>query len=147
MTQSTDSKDAVYAFMQNRLGYTDDELTQFKKSARNWKILEKAGELTNKTVIFEVVQSSGCNIEHKVGDQFIFSAEGYMLAHKCPKKICPYILPAMSRLMWIIQERIYEGADPRPYFYKAHCEDVGIDCGGWGRVVIEAKIVDRQSLL
>lgn len=145
MTEPADSKDAVFSFMQKRLGYTDDELTQFKKMPRNLKILEKAGELVNKTVIFEVVQSRGCNIEHKIGDQFIFSAEGYMLAHKCPKKICPYIMPAMSRLMWVIQERIYESLEPKPYFYRAHCEDVGIDCGGWGRVVIEAKIVDRQK--
>jgi uncharacterized repeat protein (TIGR04076 family) len=129
--------------VQERLGYSDDELEQFRKNPRNQKIMEKSGDLLSKTVIFEVVESSGCNIEHKKGDQFIFSAEGYMLAHKCPKKICPYIMPAMSRLMWVIQERIYEGLDPRPYFYMGQCEDVGLECGGWGRVLIEAKIVDR----
>ena len=88
-------------------------------------------------------ESHGCNIEHKAGDRFVFSAEGYMLAHKCPKKICPYILPAMSRMMWIIQERIYEGLDPLPYFHRAHCQDVGIECGGWGKILIEARIENR----
>jgi uncharacterized repeat protein (TIGR04076 family) len=90
------------------------------------------------------VESHGCNIEHKVGDQFLFAAEGYMLAHKGPKKVCPYIMPAISRMMWVIQERIYEGLDPRPYFSRGHCEDVGINCGGWGRVVVEAKIMARK---
>ncbi len=50
----------------------------------------------------------------------------------------------MARLMWVIQERIYEGLDPRPFLYRAHCEDVGIGCGGWGQVTIEAKIMDRK---
>jgi uncharacterized repeat protein (TIGR04076 family) len=135
--------EAVWKFMQQRLGYSDEELEQFKGSPRNHKILRKAGDMGNKTVVFEVVESHGCNIQHHVGEKFFFSAEGYMLAHKGPKKICPYIMPAMSRLMWIIQERIYEGLDPHPYFYRAHCEDVGLDCGGWGRVVIEPKIVNR----
>lgn len=143
MTEDKKAENALWQFMQQRLGYSDAELNTFRSMPRNRKIMEKAGDLANKTVIFEVMESHGCNIEHKAGDQFIFSAEGYMLAHKCPKKICPYILPAMSRLMWVIQERIYEGLDPRPYFYRAHCEDVGIECGGWGKVLIEAKIVNR----
>jgi len=143
MTEDKKAEDVLWQFMQQRLGYSDAELHTFRSVPRNRKIMEKASDLMNKTVIFEVIESRGCNIEHKPGDRFIFSAEGYMLAHKCPKKICPYILPAMSRLMWVIQERIYEGLDPRPYFYRAHCEDVGIECGGWGKVLIEAKIVNR----
>ena len=136
----------VWRFMQQRLGYTEAELQKFKNDPRNRKVMEASAELLGKTVVFEVVESHGCNIEHKVGDRFYFSAEGYMLAHKGPKKVCPYILPAMSRLMWIIQERIYEGLDPHPMFHRAQCEDVGIECGGWGRIVIEPKIVDRKEL-
>jgi len=143
MSEQQQAEDAIWKFMQQRLGYSNDELEKFRQDPRNRKIMEKSSELLSKTVVIEVVESHGCNIEHKKGDQFIFSAEGYMLAHKCPKKICPYIMPAMSRLMWLIQERIYEGLDPRPYFYRGHCEDVGIECGGWGRVLIEAKIIDR----
>ena len=137
----------IWKFMQNRLGYTDDEMEMFKNNPRNSKIMEKAGDLLSKTVVFEVTESHNCNIEHKIGEKFYFSAEGYMLAHKGPKKVCPYILPAMSRMMWVIQERIYEDLDPRPYFYCGHCEDVGIDCGGWGKVNFEAKIIDRKELV
>jgi uncharacterized repeat protein (TIGR04076 family) len=134
----------IWRLMQQRLGYTDAELELFMNDPRNRKIMERAADLLGKTVEFTVVQSHGCNIEHKVGDKILFAAEGYMLAHKGPKKVCPYILPPMARMMWVIQERIYEGLDPKPYFYRGHCEDVGIDCGGWGRVVFEAKIVDRK---
>jgi len=135
--------EGIWKLMQHRLGYTDDELEKFKNDPRNRKIMAKSKDLLGKTIVFEVVKSRGCNIEHKVGDKFLFSAEGYMLAHKGPKKVCPYILPAMARLVWIIQERIYEGLDPKPFFHRAHCDDVGLDCGGWGCVVFEAKVVDR----
>lgn len=136
-------QDDIWKFMQKHLGYNDEQLEKFISNPRNLKVFEKWNDLLNKTIIFEVVESHGCNIEHKIGDQFLFSATGYMLAHKCPKKICPFIMPTMARMMAIIQERIYEGIDPMPLFYRGQCEDVGIDCGGWGRVIIEPKIVNR----
>lgn len=135
----------IWKYMQRRLGYTDEELEEFRNNPRNRKIMEKSADMLNKTVVFEVVRSQGCNIEHKAGDKFFFSAEGYMLAHKGPKKVCPYILPSMARMMWVIQERIYEGLDPRPFFYCGHCEDVGLACGGWGSVNFEARVVDRKD--
>ncbi len=134
----------VWKFFQNRLGYTDAEIEDFKNDPRWQKILMRSNDLLGKTIIFEVIESQGCNIEHKVGDQFLFSPEGYMLAHKGPKKVCPYIMPSMARLMAVIQERMYEGLDPQPFFYRAHCEDVGLKCGGWGQVLIEVKIADRD---
>ena len=136
--------EAVWKIMKDKLGYTEEESKKFKNNPRNVKIMKAAETLMNKTIIFEVAKSHGCNIEHKIGDKFYFSAEGYMLAHQGPKKVCPFILPTMARLVWVIQERIYEGLDPQPSFNFAHCEDVGIDCGGWGRVVIEAKGIERQ---
>ena len=135
----------LWKHFQTHLGYNDVEMEIFRNDPRWVKILERSEDFLKKTVIFEVYESHGCNIEHKVGDRFYFSPEGYMLAHKGPKKVCPYILPAMSRMMWVIQERMYEGLDPRPYFYRGHCDDVGLKCGGWGSVVIEAKIVEREK--
>jgi uncharacterized repeat protein (TIGR04076 family) len=130
--------------MQQRLGYNDEELEIFRNNPRNIKIMQRSGDLLSKTVVFEVIESHGCNIEHKTGDRFFFSAEGYMLAHKGPKKVCPFIVPAMARLLYVIQERIYEGLDPLPYFNRAHCEDTGLRCGGWGQILIETKIMDRK---
>jgi uncharacterized repeat protein (TIGR04076 family) len=146
MTQTDQPEAEIWQAMQLHLGYSDEELETFKNDPRNQKIMARVPDLMSKTVIFEVVQSHGCNVGHKMGDQFPFAAVGYMLAHKGPKKVCPYLVSAMARLLWVIQERIYEGLDPRPVFHRGHCEDVGIDCGGWGRVVIEAKIVDRQTV-
>ena len=143
MPKDDKSFDEMWKYLQGHLGYSDKELEDFKNNPRNRKVLGKWNDLANKTIIFDVIESHGCNINHKVGDRFLFGATGYMLAHKCPKKICPYIMPAMVRMMSIIQERIYEGLDPLPLFSRGQCDDVGIECGGWGRVIIEPRIVDR----
>ncbi len=138
--------DNLWKYLQERLGYNDDELEKFKNNPRNVKVLQKAGDLLNKTVIFEVTYSHGCNIEHKTGDKFYFAAEGYMLAHKGPKKVCPYIMTTMAKMMTIIQERIYESLNPHPLFFnRGQCEDIGLECGGWGKIIIEARVEERKN--
>jgi uncharacterized repeat protein (TIGR04076 family) len=143
MEESDQVDDSVWRAVQERLEYTDAQLETFKKRAFSRKILspETIEKLLRTNVVFEVVESRSCNIGHKVGDQFPFNAEGYLLAHRCPEKICPFIMPVMTRMMWLVMERIYEGVDPRPTFYFGDCEDVGVECGGLGKVRLETKIV------
>jgi hypothetical protein len=49
-------------------------------------------------------------------------------------------MPVMTRMMWLVMERIYEGVDPRPTFYFGDCDDVGLECGGLGKVRLETKV-------
>ena len=51
----------------------------------------------------------------------------------------------MTRMAAIVQERVWEGLDPTPLFYTGHCDDVGLDCNGLGRVVIEARIEKTEA--
>jgi len=133
--------EALYQAVKERVGYTDEELKLFKKHQYSQKILQTKAitDVIRTNVIFEVVEAHNCNVGHKVGDKFYFNGEGYMITNKCPEKICPAIMPFMSRMMWLIQERIYEGLDPKPTFPFGHCDDVGIRCGGMGQVLLEAK--------
>jgi len=143
MKRNNQVDESIWLAVQQRLGYTDAELKLFKKRPFSRKILRNKviEDLIRTNVVFEVVESHSCNIGHKVGDRFFFNAEGYMLTHKCPEKICPYIMPVMARMMWLVQERIYEGLNPRPTFYFGHCDDVGLRCGGMGQVLLETKTV------
>lgn len=133
--------DAIYQAVQQRVDYTDEEMKLFKKYPYSQKILQTRAitDILRTNIIFEVVEARNCNVGHKAGDKFYFNAEGYMITNKCPDKICPYIMPFMSRMMWLIQERIYEGLDPKPTFQFGHCDDVGIRCGGMGQVLLETK--------
>jgi len=142
MGNHSEIDESVWLAMQGRLGLTDDQLETLKKRPAWHKILrtDTIEKVVRTNVVFEVVESHSCNIGHKVGDRFFFNAEGYMLAHKGPEKVCPFIMPVMTRMMWLVQERIYEGLDPRPTFYFGDCDDVGLECGGLGKLRLETKI-------
>ena len=142
MDENGQVDEGILKAVQQRVGYTDAQLEIFKKHPFANKILKPDAiqRVLTTNVVFEVVESHSCNIGHKVGDRFFFNAEGYMLAHKCPEKICPFIMPVMTRMMWLVMERCYEGLDPRPTFYFGDCDDVGVECGGMGKVRLETKI-------
>ena len=143
MNEKDKVDEAIWMAVQERVGYTDDQMKIFRGRPFAHKILQGKviGDLLRTTVILEVVEAHNCNIQHKVGDKFYFNAEGYMITHKCPDKICPFIMPVMTRMMWLVMERCYEGLDPRPTFYIGDCDDVGVECGGMGKIRIETKIV------
>jgi hypothetical protein len=62
--------DDVWNFYKKHLGYTDDEMKQFGQNPRNADVISKAPDLMNKTIVIEVVDSHGCNSQHKVPEIF-----------------------------------------------------------------------------
>lgn len=46
----------------------------------------------------EVVDSHGCNRQHKVGGKLYFDAAGKLLAKRRPGKVCVYTLLAVTLL-------------------------------------------------
>lgn len=131
--------------MRYHLGYTDEEMITFRKNPRNEDVLSKAPLLLNKTIVIEVVESHGCNSQHKVGDRFYFDGAGNLLTKLCPKKICIYALSAVEMLIFASNELLYAGVDPNEMrFKRTGCFDVGVHCGGWGHIVMEIKIEDRH---
>jgi uncharacterized repeat protein (TIGR04076 family) len=145
------SKDTLWEsqkwqIMQNRLGYNDGEMKEFRDNPRNENILSKVPDLINKTIIAEVVDSHGCNSQHKVGDKFHFDSAGNLLTALSPKRICVYALSAVTLQIFAATEFLYAGVDPNQMrFKRAACFDVGIACGGWGRVVLEIRVEDRKK--
>ena len=135
-----------WKFMKKRLDYTDEEMKSFRENPRNEDVLSKSPELLNKTIIAEVVDSHGCNSQHRVGDKLYFDGAGNLLTKLCPKKICVYALNAITPQVFTATELFYAGVDPNEMrFKRAACFDVGIECGGWGRIVMEIKVEDRKK--
>jgi uncharacterized repeat protein (TIGR04076 family) len=100
----------------------------------------------SKTIVAEVVESKGCNSQHKVGDRFIFDGVGNLLTQKSPKRICIYALKPLAQMVFAVNELIYAGAAPNQIrFKRTGCFDVGVNCGGWGHIVMEIKVEDRQK--
>ena len=136
---------AKWKIMQTHLGYTDEEMKTFREDPRNEDVLSKAPSLMEKSIVLEVVESHGCNSQHKVGDKFRFDGAGNLITKLSPKKVCVYALSAATPMIYAASELFYAGADPNGMRLKrAACMDVGVQCGGWGRVVMELSFLDKD---
>lgn len=132
--------------MKSHLGYSDEEMKSFRQNPRNEDVLDKAPALLDKTIVLTVVDSHGCNSGHKAGDRLCFDGAGNLLTRRSPKKVCVYALNAAASLVFASNELFYAGVDPNEMrFRRAGCFDVGVQCGGWGRVVLELSVEDRKK--
>ncbi len=137
----------VWNFIQKHLGYTDEEMIKFKEDPRNTDVLSKGLILMDKIILLEVVESHGCNSNHKVGDKFYFDGAGNLLTELCPKRVCGYSLNSALMMVFSANELIYAGVDPNQIrFKRAGCFDVGLECGGWGRIVLELRVEDKKDI-
>ena len=136
----------VWEFYRQHLGYTDEEMSIFREDPKNEEVLTKAPALMNKTIVAEVIESHGCNSGHKVGDRFIFDGAGNLISKLNPKRICVYAMSAFAPCVFVANELFYAGMDPNGVrFKRVGCFDVGVRCGGWGRIVMELKVEERAQ--
>ena len=135
----------MWKIMKRRLDFDDKEMKLFRENPMNQDILSKATDLMNKTIIVEVVESSGCNSQHRAGDKFMFDGAGNLLTKYNPERVCVHAMHAAAPLIFTANELLYAGVDPNEMrFKRAGCFDVGVQCGGWGRIVMELRVVDRE---
>ncbi|MDH3999058.1 MAG: hypothetical protein OET90_09510 [Desulfuromonadales bacterium] len=136
--------DRKWKIVQRHLGYDNNEMVRFREVPRNADVLSCTERISNKAIILEVVESHGCNSKHKVGDRFYFDAVGNLLTERCPKKVCGYSLNAAMMMVFTANEMLFAGVDPNTIrFKRAGCFDVGLECGGWGRIVLELRVEDE----
>ena len=108
------------------------------------ELVSRRKEFERTRFVLEVVASKGCNSNHKVGDKFYFDFAGNILTELCPPRICGYSLSSAMMMIYTANEMLYAGVDPHEIrFKRASCFDVGIECGGWGRIVLELKIEEE----
>ena len=138
--------ESQWKLMQEHLGYTDKEMKAFRRNPRNADVLSKGAALMNKTIVAEVIESNGCNSHHRVGDRFYFDGAGNLISGLCPKRMCIYALAALAPLVFTSNELFYAGVDPNEMrFKRTGCFDVGVQCGGWGHIVLELRVEERQG--
>lgn len=134
----------LWSIAQKHLGYSEEEMKVFRADPRNEDVLAKSAILKSKMIVLEVVESHGCNSRHRVGDRFYFDGAGNLLTELCPKRVCGYSLSSALMMIFTANEMIFAGMDPNQIrFRRASCFDVGLQCGGWGRVVLELRVEDR----
>jgi len=135
----------TWKVLQSRMGYTDEEMELFKNDPRNSRVLAKAPELMKKRIIAEVVGSHGCISGHKAGDRFHLDGAGNLISALCPEKMCIYAISCLQHLVFTMGEMLCADVNPNEMkFKRTGCFDVGLECGGWGRIVMEVRMEDRD---
>jgi uncharacterized repeat protein (TIGR04076 family) len=139
--------EAMWNIVQKQLGYNDDEIKLFKENPRNESAVLKLPVLLNMKFVFEVMESHGCGCKHKKGDKIYFDGLGQLIPELSPKRICAFSISAVSQLIFTAQELVYARVNPNDMrLNRVGCYDVGINCGGWGNIVLEFKAENISPL-
>jgi uncharacterized repeat protein (TIGR04076 family) len=131
----------IWRRFQKHMGYTDAEMKTFRSDPVKVKMVTETPEFTKCRVIAEVIESHGCHAQHKVGDRFVLNPGGQLVTGECPKKICLSALVPISQVMPAIFERLINKSDPNfERFNIVQCMDVGLDKGGWGKILMKVYV-------
>jgi len=130
-----------------RVGYSETELEKFKEGGHRVRQVERLSQASKLyTIAAEVVKSRGYNSGYKIGDKFIMDVDGNFISKLCPKRMCVYLISQLSIPVALINERLSEGLEPDQFHFMHYvrCPDVGVDCSGYGEVMLRVQVVSRQ---
>ena len=131
----------IWKRFQRHMGYTDEEMKTFRSDPVKVKMVTETPEFVKCRVIVEVIESQGCHAKHKVGDRFVMTAGGQLITEECPKRMCMFALGPVSTVLPVIYERLLTKSDPdRERFNIVQCTDVGLDKGGWGKILMKVYV-------
>jgi len=130
----------------DRVGYTETDLKQFQAGDPRLRQMERMGRAAARySIAAEVVQARNCNSGYQAGDKFILDVNGNFITKLCPARLCVYAISQLAVPVALINERLGEGLDPNQFHFmhQVRCLDVGVECGGYGEVMLEIKVVPR----
>ena len=131
----------IWRRFQKHMGYTDEEMKVFRSDPQKVRMVTGTPEFAKCRVVAEVIESHGCHAQHKVGDRFVMTAGGQLIADECPKRICIFALGPIFQIMPGIYERLISKSDPTfERFNIVQCTDVGLDKGGWGKILMKVYV-------
>ncbi len=133
--------ESTLAFIKDMLGYTDEQWETWKSFPQNHKIAENIFEVVKYKIVAEVTSSYGCGAGHKVGDRIVYGGNGTLLCKENPDQVCFGLMAPINPIVGSVMDKICLGEDPTTMaFNTVHCQDAGVDHGGWGEVVVEVKV-------
>ena len=131
----------IWRRFQKHMGYTDEEMETFRSDPEKVKMVTQTPEFVKYRAIAEVVESHGCHAGHRVGDRFVMTAGGQLIAEESPKRMCMFALGPVSHTLPAIYERLVTKSDPKLERSQiVQCMDVGLDKGGWGKILMKVSL-------
>lgn len=138
----------IWRRFQKHMGYSDEEMKIFRSDPEKVKTVTQTPDFIKRRIIAEVVESHGCHAQHKPGDRFVMTAGGQLIAEESPKRICMFALGPISHLLPTIHERLITHSDPQSErFNIVQCTDVGLENGGWGKILMKVYLEKVSSVI
>jgi uncharacterized repeat protein (TIGR04076 family) len=131
----------IWKRFQKHMGYTDEEMGIFRSDPEKVRMVTETPEFIKYRVIAEVIEARGCHSGHKVGDKFVMTAGGQLMAESSPKRMCMFALGPVAGVLPVIYERLITKSDPDCQRSNiVQCTDVGLDKGGWGKILMKVYL-------
>lgn len=131
-----------------RVGYTTSEVEKFHEGGHRVRQVERLSQVAPlHSIRARVVQARHCNSGHIVGQTFTLDVDGNFISKHCPKKMCVYLISQLAIPVALINERFSEALAPNDFHFMRYlrCLDVGVECSGYGEVMLEVKVVPRTN--
>lgn len=126
---------------QERQGYTDRELAILRSNPKWVKCVMDTPQFMHGRIVATVVESHNCHSQLTVGKRIVMDGNGQLLRDECPERVCIFAVVPISYWVQAIYEKFVDKLDPNDLIFKRFsCMDVGPECGGWGRIVLELSV-------
>jgi len=129
-----------------KVGYTEQEIVKFQENGHRIRQVNHLAKVAAKySIEAKIIRSKNCNSGHVVGQTFILDVDGNLISKLCPNKMCVYLVSQLTIPIALINERLSEGLEPNDFHFMRiiHCPDTGVECLGYGQVMVEVKVVPR----
>ncbi|MBI5249000.1 MAG: hypothetical protein HY912_05845 [Desulfomonile tiedjei] len=132
----------------DRVGYTEADLEQFRNDDPRVRLMEKiAAAAARYSIEAMIVQARHCNSGYKTGDRFVLDIDGNFISKLCPKRLCVYAVSQLAVPVALVNERLSEGLAPNEFHFMRHvrCLDVGVECSGYGGIMMKVSVISRDQ--
>lgn len=130
----------------HRLQYSESEMEKFHQGGHRIRHVKRMSEAAPRySIAAEIVRSRHCNSKHTEGQKIILDVDGNLISKHCPGKMCVYLVSQLTIPVALINERLSEGHNPNDFHFMRYvrCPDAGIDCMGYGEVLLKVQAVPR----
>lgn len=126
--------------IQRALALTDKQVDMVKASPHRRKLLESGPEQVRRKIVAEVVEAQNC-AAHGVGAKYVIRANGVLRVDDNSGRLCVSVLSLLYPVVDAVSNALAEGYDPKPFAERfIRCPDTGIECGGYGRVLLKVTV-------
>jgi uncharacterized repeat protein (TIGR04076 family) len=132
-----------------RVNYSDSEIKLLEEGGHRIRHLNRLAQAAPLySIEAEVVKSRHCNSGHETGQKFILDIDGNFITKLCPKRMCVYLISQLTLPVAMINERLSEGLEPNDFHFMRYvrCLDAGVECLGFGEVMMKVSVIPRAEL-